>query len=157
MPEYSKSKIYKIVCNITGLIYIGSTSQTLCQRLQEHKRCYKKFLNEKYNYTTSFKIIENNNYDIILLEDFPCERKEQLHARERFWIENTECVNKQIPTRTDKEYREDNKQKIAQQKKEWNEENKEYHKEYCLRNKKIINQYQNQYQREYREKKQRED
>ena len=139
MTDYSKSKIYKIVCNITGLIYIGSTSQTLTRRIQDHKKNYKYYLNEKYHYVSSFKVLENNNYDIILLEDYSCERKEQLHARERYWIENTECVNKVIPTRTQKEYWEDNKQKIAQQRKKHYEDNKETinkkHKEYCLKNK----------------------
>jgi hypothetical protein len=70
MPDCSKSKIYKIVCNITGLIYIGSTSQTLNQRLQDHRRSYNRYLNKKTTFISSFKIIENNNYDIILVEDF---------------------------------------------------------------------------------------
>jgi len=181
MPDYSKSKIYKIVCNITGLIYIGSTTKNLFGKIQDHKYDYKYYLNIKSysHWLTSFEIIEKNNYDIILVEDFPCERKEQLHARERYWIENTECVNKVIPTRTKKEYWEDNKQKIAQQRKNHYEDNKETinkkHKEYCLKNKekrkekrkeydlknkeKIKEYYEknkeriNQYQREYRLKK----
>ena len=117
MPDYSKSKIYKIVCNIAGLIYIGSTSQPLCRRIQDHKNDYKRYLNGKHNYVSSFKILENDNYNIILVEDFPCETKEQLHARERYWIENTECVNIYIPTRTDKEYYEQNKEKLFEQRK----------------------------------------
>ena len=64
MPDYSKSKIYKIICNITGLVYIGSTCQTLTQRLQDHLRCYRRVLNKKCHYVSSFKIIENGNYDI---------------------------------------------------------------------------------------------
>ena len=141
MPDYAKSKIYKIVCNITGLVYIGSTSQTLNQRLQEHKRQYKYYMNEYYLYVSSFKIIENQNYDIILIEDFPCERKEQLHARERYWIENIECVNMRIPTRTDKEYREDNKEIIKQYNQENKEKIKERNKNYREDNKEIIKQY----------------
>ena len=35
--------------------------------------------------------------------------KDQLRGRERYFIENTVCVNKQIPTRTYKEYYETNK------------------------------------------------
>ena len=32
--DYSKAKIYKLVCNITGLIYVGATCKLrLCQRL----------------------------------------------------------------------------------------------------------------------------
>ena len=125
MPDYSKSKIYKIICNITGLVYIGSTCQTLNQRLQEHKRKYKCYLNEKFHYISSYKILENSNYDIILIEDFPCERREQLLSRERYWIENIECVNMHIPSRTEKEWREDNKEKIQINNKEYRENNKE--------------------------------
>ena len=138
MPDYSNSNIYKIVCNITGFVYIGSTLQTLIQRLQDHKRGYNSYLNKKHNYVSSFKILVNENYDIILIEDFPCERKEQLHARERYWIENTECVNKFIPTRTNKEWYEDNKEKIK-------EHRKEYHKKYYENNKEKIKEYHKQY------------
>ena len=86
MPDYSKSKIYKIVCNITGLIYIGSISQPLCRRIQDHKKDYQYYLNKAWfsSCLTSFKIFENDNYNIILVEDYPCQRKEQLLARERF-------------------------------------------------------------------------
>jgi len=56
MPDYSNSKIYKIICNITGFVYIGSTLQTLIQRLQDHKRDYNSYLNKKHNYVSSFKI-----------------------------------------------------------------------------------------------------
>ena len=156
MPDYSKSKIYKIVCNITGLIYIGSTLQTLNQRLQEHKRDYRRYLNGKRYYITSFKIIENDNYDIILLEDFPCERKEQLHARERYFIENTECVNMNIPTRTKKEYHEENKEQIKEQRKQYREENKEQikeqNKQYHEENKEKIKEQRKQYREENKEK-----
>jgi len=149
MPDYSKSKIYKIVCNITGLIYIGSTSQPLCRRIQDHKYDYKDYLNKK-SYSsclTSFKILENNNYNIILVEDFPCERKEQLLARERFWIENTKCVNKMVPTRTKKEWREDHKEEIKQ----YRENNKEKIKQYLEEHKEKIKEYQKEYHEKNKE------
>ena len=141
MPDYSKSKIYKIVCNITGLIYIGSTTQNLCGRIQDHKYDYKYYLNKKSysHWLTSFEIIEKNNYDIILVEDFPCERREQLLARERYWVENTKCVNKFIPTRTHKEYYQDNKENKKQYCEENKEKIKEKNKQYYLKNKEKLN------------------
>ena len=37
MVNYQLSKIYKIVCNITGKIYIGSTTKKyLAERLAQH-------------------------------------------------------------------------------------------------------------------------
>jgi hypothetical protein len=85
MPDSLNGKIYKLECYTTGLIYIGSTIQPLIQRLQGHKRDYNYYLNGK-NYITSFEIIENKNYNIILLEEYPCDNKEQLHAKEAEYI-----------------------------------------------------------------------
>ena len=140
MVNYNLGKIYKIVCKTTGLVYIGSTTQpTLARRLATHSRDYKSFLNEKQHFVTSFKILENNNYEIILIETYPCNSKDELHARERYYIENNECVNKHIPTRTKKEYYEQNRDKIIEQKKEYRDTNKdkiaEQKKEYYEPNK----------------------
>lgn len=109
--KYQRAKIYKIVSNTTDDVYYGSTCSPLSQRLSEHRKKYKQFINKKYAYITSFKIIETNDYEIVLVEDFPCERKEQILARERHYIENNDCINKNIPTRTKKEYYEQNKDK----------------------------------------------
>jgi len=75
---YKNGKIYRVVCNETGLQCIGSTCITLKQRLQQHKSSYKSYKNGKGNYITSFKIFKNTNYDIVLIEDSPCDKKEQL-------------------------------------------------------------------------------
>lgn len=103
---YSNGKIYKIVCNTTNDIYIGSTKeQYLSRRLQKHKSNYNDYKNGKknQNYMTSFKILNNNNYEIQLIESYPCQNKYELHQRERYWIENMRCVNKLVPTRSRKE------------------------------------------------------
>ena len=124
--DYSKGKIYKIVCNTTGLIYVGSTIQKLCERLRGHRSQYKLYLQGKEGFYTSFDIIKNNNYQIILIENCPCDSKEELHREERKYIENIECVNKIIPTRTEKEHYQDNKDKI----KEYYQDNKNKIKKY---------------------------
>ena len=96
MPDYNNGKIYRIVCDITGETYYGSTTyKYLSSRLAKHRS------------TTTCKskqIIERGNYSIVLVEEYPCENKEQLNKRERYYIENNECVNKYIPTRTKSEY-----------------------------------------------------
>ena len=131
MPDYSRGKIYKIVCNETGLIYVGSTCEpTLARRLAKHVGDYKYWKNEKYHFVTSFKIIENNNYDIVLLENCPCENKDDLYKRERHYIETLDCVNKIMVGRSHKEYREDNIEKIKEENKKYREANKELRKEY---------------------------
>ena len=125
--DYKNGKIYKITSDSTDNIYIGSTCQPLYKRIGEHRRNYKKFQNGKFNKITSFELIELGDAIITLIEDCPCERKEQLHARERYHIELNKdiCVNKVIPTRTHKEWTIDNKDKILLQKKEYRETNRQ--------------------------------
>ena len=117
-------KIYKIVDNTNGNIYIGLTIQTLKERLRGHIR---------YLDCVSRDIIKNGDYKIELIEE--TEDK----SREKYWVKNTECINKQIPGRTDKEYREDNKEK----RKEYLIDNKDYIKlqraEHTIRNKEELN------------------
>ena len=56
MVNYEHGKIYKKVCNETGLIYIGSTAQKfLSTRLGGHEANYKQYLNGNFNYITSSK------------------------------------------------------------------------------------------------------
>jgi len=135
MPDYSKSKIYKLTSSNSNEIYIGSTIQNLYYRKGHHIEDYKKYLLNKQHYITSFKIIERGgDIDICLLEEYPCDNKEQLHQRERFYIDSNICVNKVIPGRTKKEYNELNKDK-----------KKEYAKEYYNLNKDIINKKSKEY------------
>jgi hypothetical protein len=79
-------------------------------------------------------VLEGKNYVIILVELFPCDSKMKLHQRERYYIENNECVNKNIPTRTYTEWRLENKDKIDAQ-----------NLVYCLENKDIITARQAEY------------
>jgi hypothetical protein len=146
MVNYELGKIYKIVCNETGLIYIGSTAQKyLSTRLGEHKRSYKSNLDGKYPYITSFKVIGGGNFDIILLENCSCKDKYELQARERHYIETLECVNKFIPNRTRKEYREDNQNIIKKYRKDNKEKIKEQTKQYYELNKDKIKEQTKQY------------
>jgi hypothetical protein len=107
MIDYSKGKIYQIICDTTGLIYIGSTCESLSRRLSQHKSDNKR----AGKILSSVNVLKNNNYKIILIEEYPCENREQLLKRERYWFDNTENCNIIRPFRT----REDKKesQKIA--------------------------------------------
>ena len=145
MPDYSKGKIYKIVDNTNEKVYIGSTCEpTLAKRLAKHVGNYNSYLRGHGNFATSYKIIQNGNYNIILLENCPCETKDELHARERHYIETIECVNKIIPTRSKKEYNLDNQDKF-----------KQYYKEYRIKyesnNKEKISQNKKKYYQEKKE------
>jgi hypothetical protein len=124
MPNYQNGKIYKLTSFQTDKIYIGSTCQSLAVRKAGHVSNYKRILIKKNGSISSLEILKYEDVKIILLENYPCESKEQLLARERYYIENTaNCVNKIIPTRTQKEYREDNKEKLQELNKEWRKKN----------------------------------
>jgi predicted GIY-YIG superfamily endonuclease len=84
MSKYQNSKIYKLVSPHTDEIYIGSTTQRLCHRLSGHKSDCKKIKNK----STSSKLFELGEVKIILIEECPCDNKEQLLKRERHHIEN---------------------------------------------------------------------
>ncbi len=146
MVNFENAKIYKIVCDTTGLVYYGSTCEpTLARRLAKHVGCYKAYINGNYHFVTSFKVLENNNYSIVLVENVDCESKDQLLARERYYIENNDCINMVVPIRTRKEYIELNKEKIREQTKEYREKNndkiKMLNKNYREENKEKIQQH----------------
>jgi hypothetical protein len=126
MERYKNAKIFKIVDNTNDDIFIGSTCiPMLSKRLARYRECYKRYLNGNYKYNTPFKIFKNNDYDIVLIEEYPCKTKDQLTARLRHHVEMTDCINKYIPGRTDKEYNEDNKEKRREYGKQYRETNKE--------------------------------
>ena len=60
--KLNQAKIYKIIDNTNGNVYIGSTYESLKNRLSHHKSNYKAYLKGLYGYTTSYDIIKNNNY-----------------------------------------------------------------------------------------------
>ena len=96
MGDFTKGKIYKIF-NETNT-YIGSTIQTLNQRLSSHKSQYNRGL-----LNGSICILLKENYTIELIENFSCNTKEELLFRERYWIETIPCVNTSIPIRPKEE------------------------------------------------------
>jgi hypothetical protein len=125
MVNYYNSKIYRIVCNETGKQYIGATTIALSTRLCQHKKLFK-----DNRSGSSKEVLKSGNYNIVLIEDYPCERREQLLQRERYYIETTDCVNKIIPLRTAHEWYEDNKEKYIARQTVWNNNNKDKLKEY---------------------------
>jgi hypothetical protein len=150
MPNYANGKIYKLINTEGTLCYVGSTTQNLSTRKAEHHSKYKRWKNGKSKYVTSFKIFDDDEdgCQIILLEDFPCESRAELEKQERHHIESMECINKYRPTRTDKEYYEDNKDTIKQRMIQYREDNKETIKQKMIQyredNKETIKQKKNE-------------
>jgi hypothetical protein len=131
---YANGKIYRIVGNVeNSKCYIGSTVRALSNRMAGHRGAHKRFQNGLGTKLMSFDLFDEygvENCRIVLIENFPCNSKEELLKRERYWIENIVCVNKYIPTRTIEE---------------WNEENKDYQNQYRETHKEKINKRNKEY------------
>ena len=144
MPDYKNGKIYKLWSPEGNEIYIGATIQPLYKRFHHHKSARgssSKILFEKYN-----------DVRIELVEEYSCDNKEQLTKREGEHIRNTNCINKNVAGRTQKEYNEDNKEKISEQKKEYRENNKDKIKEWRENNKEKLTEYNKEYRENNKEK-----
>jgi hypothetical protein len=122
---YNHSKIYKLISSKTDLIYIGSTTKTLAQRIAQHKHDYKINKDNDKKYISSFKLLEIGECEILLLESVNCNNKDELRAKEREWIEKFKniCVNLRMPGRTTKGWREDNRERYILANKEYREKN----------------------------------
>lgn len=124
MPDYSKSKIYKIVNSIDDEEYYGSTTNPLYKRWGQHKQAAKKELKSSKLYS-KIRELGIEKFKIILVENYPCENIDELKSREHEWIKTKGKLNIQQPCRTRKEYFEDNKKKILLWNAEWSNKNKE--------------------------------
>jgi hypothetical protein len=156
--DYSKGKIYKITDIGYNECYYGSTIQPLSKRMGTHRsdyKAYKACKEGKYHGVTSYSLFDKyglENCKIELVEECECKTKEELHQREGFYIRNNECVNKRIPDRTKKEWRDENKEQRKEYDKEYNEENKEKKKkqmkEYYEENKEKLKEKMKEYNRQ---------
>jgi len=147
MVNYKNGKIYKIWNTENDKLYVGSTTRMLCKRMAGH-RSKAKILANRMLYV-GFNTIGIDHFKIELIEEYPCENKEQLCRREGYWIRklNThKCgYNKEVAGRTQKQYRQENKEQIKKYKKQHYQENKEQilekQEKYRQENKDIKKQY----------------
>jgi hypothetical protein len=156
MERYQQGKIYAIICRKTERRYIGSTCEpTVAKRLAQHVKDFKNWKKEK-GYFSSFDIIKDGDYYIVLLESYPCNSKDELRMREQKHIDSCECVNKQKAFQSKEERLEYNKQlrvqnhdKIVEQKQQYYEQNRdvinEKQKQYYEQNRDVINEKHKQY------------
>jgi len=161
MPKYENGVIYKL-CHCNDLenenIYIGSTTNFRSRKYQ-HKTSCNNEKDKKYNRLV-YQFIRNNGgwseWKMIPIEKYPCNGKEELEIRENYHIQLLKSkLNKQIPTRTRKEYYESNKEIFAEKAKQYRQNNKkkiaEKKKESYENNKQIILEKQKQYHNVNRE------
>lgn len=110
MSDYSQGKVYLIY--IPGLEeygYVGSTIQTLQERFKKHKEVAKN--QHQYKFASCVLFDDGNEVCIKLLEDYPCETKQQLLEKEKFWLQQyPDAVNKNPPILTEEERKQRHKE-----------------------------------------------
>ena len=125
-----KGCVYIIRSHQTDDVYYGSTMQQLSKRMAHHRSDYKKWLDGRGGFTSSYDILKYNDAYIELVEEINFMNKAELYAREGYYIRENKCVNKNIPNRTIQEWTQDNKDHITEYKKNWYEANKDSITEY---------------------------
>ena len=148
MSKYQNGKIYKIVDVGYNKCYIGSTCESLSQRMTRHRAHYNKFLSDGHVKMTSSLLLNEyspENCKIELIELYPCMSRMELLRKEGEHIKSTDCINKNIAGRTAQEYRKDNAETISSKAKIYKQDNYEHIKQ--LRDEK--RDYLNQQNKEY--------
>jgi hypothetical protein len=105
--------IYKLSDNTNGNTYYGSTKHHISKRISEHMASYARYKKGLGGWIASFDIICNGNFTFSVIEKLDTlGTRKQLLERERYYIENNDCLNKQIPNRSKMEYYIDNQTKL---------------------------------------------
>jgi len=155
--KYANGKIYKLCCKDPTIteIYVGSTLNQY-KRKNSHKAVCNNPNNRNYNLYVYQFIRENggfDNWNIVILEEYPTENKNELVWKEREWIEQLKPVlnscsrpiitleqrreylkkyyeeNSEQRRETSKKYYEENKEKVSENQKKYREENSEQRRE----------------------------
>jgi len=157
MVNYQLGKLYTIRSLTSPEIYVGSTIAPLCKRMAQHRSKWKK--GEALGKNKDI-VKDINEWYIELYENYPCDKVEELTAREGVIIREIGTLNKRIEGRTPKEYRFENADKIKETRKEYcienadkiKKKNKEYNikkadeiKQYRIENADKIKEYRKQY------------
>jgi len=146
MPKYENSVIYKIKHNEDyddKDCYIGSTSNFKNRKNQHKYSCNNEILKNNIHV---YQFIRNNGgwnaWVMIPIEQYSCNDKKELLIRERHHIDLLQpTLNKHLPTRNQKEWNDDNKEKINEYWKNNYVKRYEKNKKYRESHKEKINEY----------------
>lgn len=160
--DYTNTIIYKIVCRDLEIknCYVGHTTD-----FSNRKRRHKCNCKNEIQYVYQF-IREHGgwvNWDMIMIEQYPCNNLYEASARERYWIETLSSDLNQLSPPTGlprneykKQYCTKNKDKILENKKQYYNDNRdkiaEYKKQYHIENRNKRLEKQKQYYVENKDK-----
>jgi hypothetical protein len=132
--DYKNGKVYCIRNNINDEIYVGSTTQSLSQRMAKHRGVMN---HDTKKHRPLYKLMSEigiEHFYIELIEECPCDNKEQLMKKEGEFIRQQGTLNKFVAGRTYKEWRIDNSERIREQVIQNREHKCVYNKEYQINN-----------------------
>jgi len=153
-PRYKRGKVYTIRCKYDDtLIYVGSTIQTLSNRMAGHRK--KGTQCSLYKYINSINDDWDNWY-IELYENYPCNNKPILDKREGEVTRLIGNINMNIAGRTKKQHYQENRDKLIETQKQHYQNNRdkilERTKQYQQNNRDKIAKRKKQNYQENREK-----
>ena len=140
MTDFSNGKIYKLVSTKTDDVYIGSCVIKLSARLSIHRHISNKCVSKKM-------FADNAIITICLIESYPCKSKNELKARELFYITSMKCININKPFITDLKYTDEGYYALYRE--ERADEIKAYQSAYKLEHIDEIKAYQSAYNLEH--------
>lgn len=132
--DYNNVMIYKLVCRDTNIteLYVGHTTDWRTRK-NLHKSCCCNENSKGYNQKKYVVIRENGNWDnweMILVEKYPCKDSLEARQREHYWEEQLASqMNMRRAYTNRKEYLQHNIDRIKEYQKEYYQQNKEQKKE----------------------------
>ena len=129
MVNYENSVIYKLCCTDPTVeeVYVGSTTN-FRKRKNQHKECCTNVNSKKHAYPVYNYIRENGgweNWDMVQVAEVIAKDKRELHATERQYVERLGAtLNRQVPTKTRKQYYDDHKNEIIDRVKKYYQDHK---------------------------------
>lgn len=129
--NYQNGKIYCIRNYVDDDIYIGSSCQPLSKRMAWHRDARTAKKKQHLKIYKKMNELGVKQFYIELIENYPCETVELLHRREGEVIRELKpALNMTIAGRTLDEWREDCKDKLKEQSKQYYNDNKNIKKQY---------------------------
>ncbi len=125
--DYSKTVIYKIVCNDLNITdcYVGHTTEFV--KRKSHHKCTCNNENQKTYSLKIYNFIRENggwiNWSMVEIEKYPCADGNEARSRERYWYEQ---LNSTLNSETPFLSTIDIKQRVKFYCKEYYQANKEY-------------------------------
>jgi hypothetical protein len=135
MKDYQKGKIYRLQDkNNSENFYIGSTIKKLQTRLSNHIEL-SKTSKERKVYKYIFANGGWKEFDIVLVEDFPCTSSYELRRREAYYFE---LLKPPLNTNHPRLTPEQKKEKMIEFARKKREESEIIHCDYCMKKVKMI-------------------